>query len=60
LTSFSDKIKIVYVPGRALLTPQRKLTMVFHIILPWVYTIMCLFKYQPDVFYDTTGKNNFN
>lgn len=41
--------------GRNLLVPQKRLTMVFHMILPLIYTIKCLFKYQPDVFYDTTG-----
>lgn len=29
--------------------------MVFHIILPLIYAFKCLLKYQPDVFYDTTG-----
>lgn len=38
-----------------MLVPQRKLTMVFHLIFPLVYGLKCLFKYQPDVFYDTTG-----
>ena len=55
LTRFKDKITIVFVPGRSLLVPQRKLTMVLHMILPLIYTVRCLFKYQPDVFYDTTG-----
>ncbi len=43
------------IKGRNLLVPQKRLTMVFHMILPLIYTIKCLFKYQPDVFYDTTG-----
>jgi alpha-1,2-mannosyltransferase len=55
LTGFHDKIQIVYVPGKNFLIPQKKLTMVFHMILPLIYAIKCLFKYQPDVFYDTTG-----
>lgn len=29
--------------------------MVFHMILPMIYAVKCLIKYQPDVFYDTTG-----
>ena len=60
MTSFKDKIKIVFVPGRNLLIPQRKLTMMLHMILPLIYTVKCLFKYQPDVFYDTTGNNFFH
>ena len=29
--------------------------MVFHIVLPIIYTFKCLWKYQPDILYDTTG-----
>jgi hypothetical protein len=32
--------------------------MVLHILLPMVYAFKCLWKYQPDIFYDTTGKNH--
>ena len=33
------------------------LTMVMHIILPMLYAVKCLLKYQPDIFYDTTGRS---
>jgi alpha-1,2-mannosyltransferase len=29
--------------------------MVFHIVLPAIYTLKSLWKYQPDILYDTTG-----
>lgn len=29
--------------------------MLLNIILPLIYGIKCLWKYQPDVLYDTTG-----
>lgn len=38
-----------------MLLPQKKLTMAFHMILPAIYALKCLIKYQPDIFYDTTG-----
>ncbi len=42
-----------------MLVPTSKLTMVFHMILPIIYALRSLLKYQPDVFYDTTGENFF-
>lgn len=29
--------------------------MLCHILLPMIYCIKCLWRYQPDIFYDTTG-----
>ena len=29
--------------------------MLCHIFLPMIYCFKCLWKYQPDIFYDTTG-----
>jgi alpha-1,2-mannosyltransferase len=29
--------------------------MICHIFLPMIYCFKCLWKYQPDIFYDTTG-----
>ena len=50
-----ESLKIIHVSGRKLLLPKSFLTMVFHIFLPMIYTLKCLWKYQPDIFYDTTG-----
>lgn len=30
--------------------------MLCHIFLPMIYCFKCIWKYQPDIFYDTTGK----
>jgi hypothetical protein len=38
-----------------MLTSKIFLTMVFHMVLPIIYCVKCLLKYQPDIFYDTTG-----
>lgn len=46
---------IVPVAGRWLLTSKNVLTMVLHLLLPPLYAAACLWKYQPDIFYDTTG-----
>ena len=45
----------MHVEGRWMLTSKRFLTMILHIVLPIFYTIKCLWKYQPDILYDTTG-----
>jgi len=29
--------------------------MILHMLLPAIYNLKCLWFYQPDVFYDTTG-----
>ena len=29
--------------------------MILHMLLPMLYALKCLWKYQPDIFYDTTG-----
>lgn len=55
LSGYGHRINIVHIPGRGLLAPQPYLTMLFHIVLPMVYCFKCIWKYQPDVFYDTTG-----
>ena len=49
------RFEIVFVKGRALLTAKGFLTMILHIVLPMIYALKCLWKYQPDIFYDTTG-----
>jgi alpha-1,2-mannosyltransferase len=48
-------IQIVHVPGKMLLRPWPFMTLLFQMVLPMVYTIVCLIKYPPDIFYDTTG-----
>ena len=50
-----DRFKIVHVTGQALLTSKGFMTMILHIVLPMVYTLKCLWLFQPDIFYDTTG-----
>lgn len=48
-------IQIVHVPGKMLLRPWPVMTLLFQMLLPMLYTIVCLIKYPPDIFYDTTG-----
>ena len=56
LSQYAHKINFIHVKGREYLTPKPKLTMLCHIFLPMIYCLQCLWKHQPDVFYDTTGK----
>ena len=50
-----EKVDIVHVKGREMLTSKGFLTMVMHMVLPIFYAIKCLLRHQPDIFYDTTG-----
>lgn len=52
------RFEIIYVEGRSLLTSKGFLTMVMHIVLPVIYVFKCLWRYQPDIFYDTTGTHS--
>jgi hypothetical protein len=45
----------VHVSGKWMLTSKKMLTMLMHIVLPMFYALKCLWKDQPDIFYDTTG-----
>jgi hypothetical protein len=53
-----ERFEIIHIRGRNLLTAKGFLTMVLHLLLPMLYATSCLMKYQPDIFYDTTGKLN--
>ncbi|EAR99746.3 glycosyltransferase group 1 protein (macronuclear) [Tetrahymena thermophila SB210] len=50
-----DKIQFIRVSGRKLLEPFRVATMILQAIGTMIYTFKCLLKYQPDIFFDSTG-----
>ncbi|EGR32597.1 hypothetical protein IMG5_076270 [Ichthyophthirius multifiliis] len=55
LLQYQDQIKFIKVPFRFLLEPFSFATLFFQVIGILIYTYICLFKYPPDIFYDTTG-----
>ncbi|KAL4487217.1 hypothetical protein ABPG72_017936 [Tetrahymena utriculariae] len=50
-----DKIQFIRVSGIKLLEPFRMATMILQVIGTMLYTYKCLLKYQPDIFFDSTG-----
>lgn len=56
IVQFIDHINIIHVPRRdLLLKPKGFATMVFQVVGCMIYALQCIVKYQPDVFFDSTG-----